>query len=550
MPSDLGQPARAGRDNKCAAMHVITPRLITIPGLEEPVVHLQSSYTRLGAVWNQWIKHAWVFQVAPLPLLYAAVYRQKDATGEWQSRWGDLAPDVLRRCNLPVPGEPSTIELSDFGLIRGRLQTPPSWYKIGTGTGQMFHDAVALHVRRLLPDAAPVELVKARLTLSTPPDSSTDLKMIDAAIQASGADGLHITCLYGDDRTRQRVSRALVKLLRLRDDAQPFAANGIAASFGRVSVVFVAPPGAAERLSGESDRGGVEAWALRAIGDPGGRARSKVIRAAIIETGNPAELRGADRDPKHVIRRALAEKGVVTQFLSAHGFDDDQNGSDRGVGERIPDHQAERAVWDLLRSAGVFPKPFPSVVGISPDTWLVGVHVVQRRNDRRSGYIRKPYEGIVASVVAVKAGERRSMGFDDVRGWRPLHEFTATFLASSHNRDKASAQSVVETAVEQLLRASLNRTLCCSWTREVAAGSGTHWRTLAATSCLAAPGLTASGSCASGQMPMKSRESQGSANGRMTSALVQGSQVPRTRYTDIRTSIGRAPCATSPHLSQ
>jgi len=433
---------RAGPDDQCAAMHAITPRLITVPGLEEPVVHIQSSYVRLGTAWNRWIKHAWIEQGADLPLLYTSVHPQKDdSTGEWQSQWSDLTPDVLRRCNLQVPAEPSTIELLDFGSLRARMQTPPQWYKIGTGTGQMFHEAVALHARGLLPDAAPVELVKARLTLSRPPDSSTELKMIDAAVQAAGADCLQITCLYGDDRTRQRVSRELVKLLGLRNDAVRFADNGIATSIGRVSVVFVSPPGAANRLSGEADRHDLEAWVIPAIGGPDGSAGTKVIRAAIIETGDPEELRKSGQDPKHVIRRALADKGVVTQFLSTHNVDDEQD----------VDHRAERAVWDLLRSAGVFPYPFPSIDGNSSNTWLVGVHVVQRQNDRKSGYKRKWNEGFVVSIVAVKAGERRSMGFDDVRGWRPLHEFTASFLASPHNRDKASAQSVVETAVNQLL---------------------------------------------------------------------------------------------------
>jgi hypothetical protein len=121
------------------------------------------------------------------------------------------------------------------------------------------------------------------------------------------------------------------------------------------------------------------------------------------------------------------------------------------------DHPAKRAVWDLLRSAGVFPYPFPSIDGISSNTWLVGVHAVQRRNNPTLGFKRGKDDGFVVSIVAVKAGERRSLGFvmgfkdDKACGWRPLHEYTGKFLASEHNLEKKKAKSLIETAVEQLL---------------------------------------------------------------------------------------------------
>ena len=306
---------RAGNDDKCAAMHTITPRLITIPGLELPVVHLQSSYVRLGTVWNWWIKHAWICQGALLPLLYASVHRRQHSSGEWQSQWGDMTPDVLRRCNLPAPAKPSAIELLDFGPVRGRMQTPPRWYKIGSGTGQMFHEAVALH-------AADCFRMQRRGAREGSIDSYVTAERLyqlenDRCSRRSGrcrSPPHHLLVRGRSDSTR--VSRALVKLLDLRDDAQRFADNGIPTAIGRVSVVFVSPPGAAARLSGDADRHDLESWVIQAIGGTNGSGSTKEIRAAIIETGNPDELRGTDRDPKHVIRRALAAKGVVTQFLS------------------------------------------------------------------------------------------------------------------------------------------------------------------------------------------------------------------------------------------
>jgi|GEM_PF-2697568 len=447
---------RAGSKDQFAALHEIRPGLTTIPGRELPVLHLQQIYVKLGTSWKQRIKNAWNDQGVGRLLLYATVRgRWNNATHDWEIQWDDRTPEVLRRCGLPVPAEPSTINLSDFGPVRARMEKPPSWYEMGSGPGQVFHDAVARHALRCLPGAEPVEMVKACRTLSRPLDPSAGLEMINSAVEAARAERLHITCLYGKDETRQRVSKALAKLLGQPDGALTFAANGITTRIGQVSVVFVAPADAEARLSGQSGQDDVVAWSIKAICESDGSAGSGVIRAAIIETGDPTKLRGSKSDPKHGIRRGLAAKGVVTQFLSTHSFKDKKDKDDPAKRKKDKDHPAkqkkdedhpaDRAVWDLLRSAGVFPNPFPSIDGISSNTWLVGVHVVKRQN---SGW----NEGFVVSIVAVKAGEQRSIGFiDDGRGWRPLHEYTGRFLALEHNRDWKDAKSLIVMAVEQLL---------------------------------------------------------------------------------------------------
>ena len=193
----------------------------------------------------------------------------------------------------------------------------------------------------------------------------------------------------------------------------------------------------------------------------------------------------------------------------------------------------------------MFPNPFPSIDEISSNTWLIGVHIVQRRNDKKSGYSRKWNEGFVVSIVAVMAGERRSMGFDDVRGWRPLHEFTARFLASPQNRDEAGAKSVVETAVEQLLTLEPRSKIVLFLDAGRAAGSGTHCghsrRGIA--SLRQARPRRDSGVC--GQTPTRCQGSLELANGRTTVTLGQASQVSRTHFTDSKMSIGRGQCTTS-----
>lgn len=436
---------RSGRNRDCAAMHVIAPRLITVPGFEEPVLHLQSSFVRLATAWN-WVNNAWICHAKRLPILYAATRRARDAAGEWQTVWGDLTPEVLRKCNLAIPSSPSGIDLSAFGSIRGRW--PKQRYPIGTGTGQKFHDAVALHARKCLPESRPLTLVKARRTLPRADARQTIGAALDVAIQTIGAERLFITCLYGHDSTRQRVAKALQRLLGLPNGAHAFGPNNVATTFGSITVTFISPPGASARLSGNANREDLEAWVTAAVEPTYPTPRRHAIGAAIIETGDPEELRWSESDPKHLIRRTLASKGIVTQFLAVQTDEQDIRDGDT---DPETDYRAESAVWDLLRSAGVFPRPFPSASGIPPGTWLVGVHAVQRRNDKRAGYKRKYGEGFVVSVVATVAGAHMAIGYDPTSGWKPLHQFNASFLAAPQDHDEARCKTLIEAAVSQLL---------------------------------------------------------------------------------------------------
>ena len=115
------------------------------------------------------------------------------------------------------------------------------------------------------------------------------------------------------------------------------------------------------------------------------------------------------------------------------------------------DHPAERAVWDLLRRRACSRTRSRRLMGSrpTPGSWASTLcsdetHEIGLRGERN--------EGFVVSIVALKAGERRSIGFidDGAAGDR----FTSTprrFLASEHNRELKNAKSLIEMAVEQLL---------------------------------------------------------------------------------------------------
>lgn len=438
---------RGGRTGSAAAMHVITPRLITIPGLEDPVIHLQSSLTRLASTGGGWLKSAWIDQGVDVPVLHASICRRQ-VDGDWRSFWDDDAPEVLRRCKLrPLP-EPDDSLLAKYDAIRGGQSSAPPGFPIGTGTGQMFHEAVALHARRCLPDACPVELVRQCDELEPRSKDALSVDCIDAALAALNTQGLHLTVLYGNSEARTRFARAIESKLQLPKDYFDDVEDGVEREFGRVRIVFRSPPDAVARLMGEVSREGLPAWAVSALGNR--PVQGRMIRAALIETGDPDDLRQTDRDPKHIIRRTLAAEGIVCQFMSTR--DTEGEGSNANEYEELDepqDHAAENAVMDILRSAGIFPDPF-TTARVESGTWLVGVYVVKRRQDKKTGYYPKKHEGYVVSLVAVKAGGHEAQGYVCGQGWRPHHEATAKFLANAQNMTELAARQAVESALEQL----------------------------------------------------------------------------------------------------
>jgi hypothetical protein len=152
------------------------------------------------------------------------------------------------------------------------------------------------------------------------------------------------------------------------------------------------------------------------------------------------------QDPKHVLRRTFAKHGIASQFITAdsgpqaNGEDDEQ------------DFGAERAVWDLLRSAGAFVRAFPSVEAEGPGPLLVGVTAVKRHDRSKVDSVSlQSGDGYVVSLVAAEAGTRRAFGFDRKRGWQPLGDATPGFLTEDHNMNVEQARRMLEDAIKRLL---------------------------------------------------------------------------------------------------
>jgi len=271
---------------------------------------------------------------------------------------------------------------------------------------------------------------------------------------------LRLVCLYATAETRQRVTAAFAELLggESADDLR-FPADGKVKTVDGIEVVFRSPPGAVGVLTRPGRAEDIRRWTLEALHSDLSAVDGVV--AAMIETAaiEPGD-QGESADPKHVIRRALAERGIVTQFISC----DSAPAVAVIPGEESKDHAAQSASWDLLRSAGLFSADFPiPQSGVGLGTWLVGAYVVKPHNDKPSAHAKKEAPngtsdgGFLVNLVAVEAGTRTALGFAPRRGWVPLGEATAAFLSVDDKYTKDKAKNLIDTAVQQLLVRYHNR---------------------------------------------------------------------------------------------
>ncbi|MFZ5480840.1 MAG: RNaseH domain-containing protein [Myxococcota bacterium] len=414
-----------------AAMHKITPRVISVPGVEHLVLHLDCSLTRFSRKWTGAEKHAWAWRGPDRLVLRSPVRR----LGREQPRtmvWAGRDSEVMRQVEqLP---EPAHVERpTGDSPIRA---TPPhllSGYPLGTGPGQRFFELVASHARTAIPSLEPLTFTSARNKLRQ--FERPETIGCDALAEAIEERGLAIVVLYATSECKRRIAAALGVVLGLPEEPP----DGQPVDLGTVRVVFERPREGAAALLQPADAAARQA-AIEAV--LGRWDRPDAQLAFLVQTPRERGSLRAEHDPKHQIRRLAARAGAVSQFI-AH---------DPGDGVPENDFSAQNAVWDLFRSAGTLPMPVPAMEGDSSAIWVVGAAVVHQQGRDAADRLRRRGRGYVLSMVALKAGTRKALGYDPFRGkWEPLGRSTANFLAGDHNARDRDVATSIEDAIDQLL---------------------------------------------------------------------------------------------------
>lgn len=437
-----------------AAMHKVAPKLITVPGVEEPVISLESSLVRVAPAWRftGGPRHAWAELSADAPLLRAQVRARRDASG-FTTLWADRAAEVLRGASIdPLPTTENEPTLD--GTLRTGYTRQPRSHPIGRGVGAWFHECVAHHARAALGPDADCLTLQALPRRSWPSRRTAGARSALALASEGSPRRLNLIVAYASSEVRRRLRDALSYVLldgAHSDDVadlRSFAAaveqlrDGEALIRGSLAVHFVKPPDAERWLLQPNSADGIEEWLDSWWPHD---ACAAPATAAIVETDEGARKGSDDRaDPKHVLRAALAQRGVVSQFITARSAPNASARRGEGGDDAFGEHAAAHAVSDVLRSAGIFLRPFPEL-GAGRGTLVLGIfaaRVTHRTTGRGTGF--------VANVIAASLGTHDAWGYIDKKGWAPIAEATAWFLGSDQTLSDTDARQRIERAVGQL----------------------------------------------------------------------------------------------------
>lgn len=439
-------------DANAAAMHKIVLHLVTVPGVEEPVISLQSSLVRLAPSWRETggAKFAWADIDADAPLVRGRVRTRRDPEG-FKTFWDDGAAEVLRGASfLPLPStdEEPTVD----GAVRTGYARQPSSHRIGRGVGTWFHECVAQHARRAFGSGASCLELAATSRATWPTRKTVASRPSLAFDQADPTRKLRLLVIYANSSVRRRVRDALTHVLAdgaHSDDESGIAslaeklrglADGETLAHGPIEVRFMRPPDAEAWMLTRNSDSAIDAWLRTWL--PQATAGAG---AAIVETDEAAADRRDDlADPKHLIRAQLARHGVVSQFITERSAPSPAARRRRGGGDVPRDHGAYHAVGDLLRSAGFFLRPFPAF-GSQPGTLVVGVYGARPTRKTTGGKASH-----ITNVVAVSLGTHDAWGYVERTGWAPLDQATAWFLGNEQALSDSEARQRVERAIGQL----------------------------------------------------------------------------------------------------
>ena len=438
-----------------AVMHKLTLHLITVPGVEDPVLSIQASLVRLAPAWRfaGGARYAWADLSPAAPILRGKVRNRPNGNGGYTTEWDDRAAEVLLGASLdPLPslaGEPIPT-----GRVRTGFASQPRTNPFGRGVGTWFHECVAHHARDALGVASrPVTLATRRVSGSVEKKAAR----LPLGFEQSGTEPqLRVVVAYAHADQRRRVRDALAEVLaeEAHEQDQP-ALDDLRARISRqdddddlvvgpFALRFVMPDRGEVYLLQRNAQDEIEQWAERLL--PSLRSGAARV-AAIIETDASAadDMKKKDvlADPKPVLRRYLASKGIVTQFITSESAPEVKKGQSAQDEDEFREHAAANAVGDLLRSAGFFLRPFPEH-GCGDGTLVVGIY-----GARLTGKTTRTGTSYVVNLVAVSLGQRDAWGFVDGKGWVPLHEATANFLSSDQRRNSDhEAKALVERAVD------------------------------------------------------------------------------------------------------
>jgi hypothetical protein len=424
------------------AMARLEGRLQTSPYVHDPIIVLDAYVSRLA---DRWTRVATAYLAPPddtKPIVVAHLDQKRvnprlnTYTVQVARRLHAQAP-IHKQASLPTfPTELGGIRLDGKpgdirALVPKSIESPH-----GFGMGMQFFRLFNEHIVQAVPELAEdrVRYTDTGLRFSArklPKHLDTGVRKelakrfreailpidIPAAVHASGVQQLRIVCLYSTPETRTRMVAVLYKRLDLGRAFSPRDDHETLACGGTVSIVFHQARDLLARGNG-IDR-------VELLKDLPGLNRGDGMRVVTwCETDyDPdawfptVEERRAheDGDAKFPVRQLLAARGTVSQFLRFQEAVDPSRIRRRARSQAqreqqarkaaLPeDHPAERALSDLLRSAGLLDARMGHALGKKDcqQIWHVGLHIRRQSPPRSAPGRRKAKARLTITLVAIR----------------------------------------------------------------------------------------------------------------------------------------------------
>ena len=361
-----------------SALHAIEPRLVLLRGCSEPYIQLRVKLSQVMPDWAHKKKHAWV-KVGDL-LVKARLKTQFLGEGRYKTVYEHPVEKLLTFMGVPSFPDIKEGKIPVDSEVRPMYSIPPSTPLIASGPGPLFLDQVGFHLLTSLPGSSALLTRKAIGSLREEKPANNE-----------EATGLAVVLLAAHSELMLRLIAASKSL-------------GVDSQFFRktmpptVTLTRLDVPDAQRMLAGEHDSQAVNEWLVSEVIPAAKSHWSGPAKVAIIETCAAAAELNADKDPKHLIRRVLAEHGIATQFIMHADAKADAK-KKRKANDDTRDFKATNSIIEAIRLSGHLPSPAPKVKAMPSGTTVLSV-LVDRIQD-------KGWATLLPIITRVTLGSRK-----------------------------------------------------------------------------------------------------------------------------------------------
>lgn len=334
-----------------SALHAIEPALVLLYGQAKPYLQLRAKLTQVMPNLKGQKKHAWV--KSGNLIVKAKIRTKPNGNGGWETFYEHPIEKLLRF--MGVPSFPPIIE-GDIPVdsdVRPIYAIPPSNPLIASGTGPLFLDQAGFHLLACLRGTQALRVRKSVAVLREEKTTATG-EVVDLNVMVLAAHADVMFRLHGASPHLARDSKFFKKI------APPLV------TLSRLDV-----PDAQRMLEGQHDLHALNDWLLNRVIPAAKQPEHNGAKVMIVETSALAASRDAGLDPKHVIRRVLAEHGIATQFIMY--VDPDAQIKKRKPKADDRDFKAINTIIEAIRLSGHHPSPTPKVKAIPANTTVVSV---------------------------------------------------------------------------------------------------------------------------------------------------------------------------------